>query len=105
MAANTTPVVSSSTAPDTPTRAAWLALAGCLLGVFMQMLDTTIVNIALPDLTVDLGASTSEQLFVLSVYTLAFACTLLTAATLGGRLGRRRMFIFAMVAFTVTSVL
>ena len=105
MAANTTPVVSSNAAPDTPTRAAWLALAGCLLGVFMQMLDTTIVNIALPDLTVDLGASTSEQLFVLSVYTLAFACTLLTAATLGGRLGRRRMFIFAMVAFTVTSVL
>lgn len=61
---------------------AWLALAGCLLGVFMQMLDTTIVNIALPDLTVDLGgASTSQQLLVLTVYTLSFACTLLTAAT------------------------
>ena len=42
---------------------------------------------------------------MLSVYTLAFACTLLTAATLGGRLGRRRLFIVAMVAFTVTSVL
>ncbi|NED69934.1 MFS transporter, partial [Streptomyces sp. SID10244] len=63
-------------------RAAWVALAGCLLGLFMQMLDTTIVNIALPDLTTDLRASTSEQLLVLSVYTLAFACTLLTAATL-----------------------
>ncbi|MDL9936255.1 MFS transporter [Gordonia sp. ABSL1-1] len=86
-------------------RESWLALAGCLLGVFMQMLDTTIVNIALPDLTADLGASTSEQLLVLTVYTLAFACTLLTAATLGGRWGRRRMFITAMVAFTVTSVL
>ncbi|AZG44044.1 Multidrug resistance protein Stp [Gordonia insulae] len=86
-------------------RAAWLALTGCLLGLFMQMLDTTIVNIALPDLTVDLGASTSQQIFVLSVYTLAFACTLLTAATLGGRLGRRRVFIVAMIAFTVTSIL
>ncbi|GAB34298.1 DHA2 family efflux MFS transporter permease subunit [Gordonia otitidis] len=105
MAANTTPVVSPSKSADTSPRAAWLALAGCLLGLFMQMLDTTIVNIALPDLTVELGASTSEQLFVLSVYTLAFACTLLTAATLGGRLGRRRLFIVAMVAFTVTSVL
>ncbi|GAC68984.1 DHA2 family efflux MFS transporter permease subunit [Gordonia soli] len=86
-------------------RAVWVALAGCLLGVFMQMLDTTIVNIALPDLTVDLGASTAEQLFVLSVYTLAFACSLLTAATLGGRYGRRRIFVLAMVAFTITSVL
>ncbi|MFE0747479.1 MFS transporter [Gordonia sp. NPDC058843] len=84
---------------------AWAALAGCLLGVFMQMLDTTIVNIALPDLARDLGASTSQQLLVLTVYTLAFACTLLTAATLGARLGRRRMFVTGMVAFTVTSVL
>ena len=86
-------------------RTAWLALTGCLLGLFMQMLDTTIVNIALPDLTVDLGASTSEQVFVLSVYTLAFACTLLTAATLGGRFGRRRTFVVAMIAFVATSLL
>nr|WP_257881098.1 MFS transporter [Gordonia terrae] len=84
---------------------AWAALAGCLLGVFMQMLDTTIVNIALPDLARDLGASTSQQLLVLTVYTLSFACTLLTAATLGARVGRRRMFVAGMVAFTLTSVL
>lgn len=84
---------------------AWTALAGCLLGVFMQMLDTTIVNIALPDLARDLGASTSQQLLVLTVYTLSFACTLLTAATLGARVGRRRMFVVGMVAFTATSVL
>ncbi|MGC5258469.1 MFS transporter [Gordonia sp. DT218] len=98
-------VPADSIAAEPVVRAAWLALAGCLLGLFMQMLDTTIVNIALPDLTVDLGASTSEQLLVLSVYTLAFACTLLTAATLGGRLGRRRVFVTAILAFTVTSVL
>nr|WP_279627980.1 MFS transporter [Gordonia lacunae] len=84
---------------------AWTALAGCLLGVFMQMLDTTIVNIALPDLARDLGASTSQQLLVLTVYTLSFACTLLTAATLGARVGRRRMFVVGMVAFTAASVL
>lgn len=57
MAANTTPVVSPSKSADTSPRAAWLALAGCLLGLFMQMLDTTIVNIALPDLTVELEQS------------------------------------------------
>ncbi|WP_281063081.1 MFS transporter [Gordonia sp. 'Campus'] len=84
---------------------AWAALAGCLLGVFMQMLDTTVVNIALPDLTTDLGASTSQQLLVLTVYTLAFACALLPAANLGARLGRRRLFVTGMIAFTVTSVL
>lgn len=83
----------------------WAALTGCLLGVFMQMLDTTIVNIALPDITTELVASTSQQLLVLSVYTLAFACTLLPAATLGDRLGRRRLFLASVVAFSVTSVL
>lgn len=83
----------------------WAAFAGCLIGLFMQMLDTTVVNIALPSLTVDLGASTAEQLLVLTVYTLAFACTLLTAATMGARFGRRRMFITALILFTGFSVL
>ncbi|WHU49829.1 MFS transporter [Gordonia sp. L191] len=103
------PASQNSSACDAPApvppRGSWLALAGALLGVFMQMLDTTIVNIALPDLTVELGASTAQQLFVLSVYTLAFACTLLTASTLGGRYGRRRLFMSALIAFTVASVL
>ncbi|WP_439032649.1 MFS transporter [Gordonia terrae] len=97
----------STSAADRP--GAWAALAGCLLGVFMQMLDTTVVNIALPDLTTDLEASTSQQLLVLTVYTLAFACALLPAANLGARLGarlgRRRLFVTGMVAFTATSVL
>ncbi|MFT3660488.1 MAG: MFS transporter [Gordonia sp. (in: high G+C Gram-positive bacteria)] len=91
--------------PAAPTRAARLALCGCLLGLFMQMLDTTVVNVALPDLTVDIGASTAQQLLVLSVYTLAFACTLLTAATIGGIFGRRRLFLLSLVVFTVASVL
>ncbi|GAA1480439.1 hypothetical protein GCM10009624_08790 [Gordonia sinesedis] len=86
-------------------RSAWPALAGCLLGVFMQMLDTTIVNIALPDVATDLAASTAQQVLVLSVYTLAFACTLLPAATLGDRLGRRRLFLAAVIAFVITSTL
>lgn len=71
----------------------------------MQMVDTTIVNIALPDLSRDLAATSSDQLLVLTVYTLAFACTLMTGSRIGERVGRHRMFVGALAAFTVASVL
>ena len=84
--------------------AAWLAFAGCLIAVFMQMIDVTIVNTALPRLTADLGASRSAELLVISGYSLAFACTLLSAARLGAIIGRRTMFLTSVVAFTAASV-
>ena len=83
---------------------AWLTFAACLLSVFMQMIDVTIVNTALPDLTRDLAASSSAQLLVISGYSLAFACTLLTAARLGALCGRRRVFLVAVVMFTAASI-
>ncbi|MFI5719234.1 MFS transporter [Nocardia sp. NPDC051750] len=83
---------------------AWVAFAGCLLSVFMQMIDVTIVNTALPEITTDLQASSAQQLLIVSGYSLAFACTLLPAARLGARIGRRRMFLLAVVAFTAASV-
>ncbi|SIS12322.1 DHA2 family efflux MFS transporter permease subunit [Williamsia sterculiae] len=88
-----------------PPVGAWAALVSCLLAVFMQMLDTTIVNIAIPDLTTGLGAASSQQLLILSVYTLAFACTLLTATTIGSRYGRRRVFVLALLGFAAASTL
>ncbi|GAA1462870.1 DHA2 family efflux MFS transporter permease subunit [Williamsia maris] len=88
-----------------PSARSWLALSACLIAVFMQMVDTTIVNIALPSLSTDLGATSSNQLLVLTVYTLAFACTLMTASRLGELWGRRRVFLGALIGFTVTSVL
>lgn len=84
---------------------AWLALSCCLIAVAVQMVDMTIVNIALPSLGSDLRASSGQQLLVLTAYTLAFACILLTASRLGERVGRRRMFIGALAGFTVASVL
>lgn len=84
--------------------AAWLAFAGCLIAVFMQMIDVTIVNTALPRMTADLGASRSAELLVISGYSLAFACTLLSAARLGAVVGRRAMFLTSVVAFTAASV-
>ncbi|ORM38212.1 MFS transporter [Williamsia sp. 1135] len=85
--------------------APWLALSCCLIAVAVQMVDMTIVNIALPSLGTDLGASSGEQLLVLTAYTLAFACTLLTASRIGERIGRRRLFIAALAGFTLVSVL
>ncbi|MEV0336517.1 MFS transporter [Nocardia sp. NPDC050717] len=84
--------------------AAWLAFAACLSAVFMQMIDVTIVNTALPELTADLGASRSAQLLVVSGYSLAFACTLLTAARIGAMVGRRTMFLASVAAFTAASL-
>ncbi|MQY29814.1 MFS transporter [Nocardia aurantia] len=89
---------------DTTARHAWGALAACLLAVFVQMLDLTIVNTALPELTRDLSATGTVQLLVVTVYGLAFACTLLTAARLGERFGRRRLFLLGMTMFTVASL-
>ncbi|WP_067686627.1 MFS transporter [Nocardia jejuensis] len=83
---------------------AWLAFAGCLVAVFMQMIDVTIVNTALPDITTDLAASSGAQLLVVTAYSLAFACTLLTAARLGELFGRRVMFLGSVLAFTAASV-
>jgi EmrB/QacA subfamily drug resistance transporter len=86
-------------------RGAWLAFAACLVAVFMQMVDLTIVNTALPSVARELHASASNQLLVITVYTLAFACTLMTCARLGEWFGRRMMFLAAMAAFTAASAL
>ncbi|WP_328395202.1 MFS transporter [Nocardia sp. NBC_00416] len=83
---------------------AWPAFAGCLLSVFMQMIDVTIVNTALPAITTDLNATSAQQLLIVSGYSLAFACTLLPAARVGAMTGRRRMFLIAVLAFTAASV-
>ncbi|MEV6276240.1 MFS transporter [Nocardia sp. NPDC051832] len=84
--------------------AAWLSFTGCLIAVFMQMIDGTIVTTALPSITADLAASRQAQVLVVSGYALAFACTLLTAARVGELVGRRGMFLWSVVAFTAASV-
>nr|WP_051918799.1 MFS transporter [Prescottella defluvii] len=95
----------SDTVTYPPPRRAWLGLTASLLAVFMQLLDTTIMNVALPSIASDLGADSSAQLLMVSVYVLAFACTLITAARLGDMLGRRRVFLAAMSVFVLASLL
>ncbi|MEU1951671.1 MFS transporter [Nocardia rhamnosiphila] len=94
----------TAAARTVPGPGAWAAFAGCLLSVFMQMIDVTIVNTALPAITADLRASSAQQLLIVSGYSLAFACTLLPAARAGALTGRRPMFLAAVVAFTAASV-
>jgi EmrB/QacA subfamily drug resistance transporter len=82
-----------------------LTLGACCFGLFMVMLDNTIVNVALPSIQRDLGAGVSGLQLVLDAYVLVFASLLLTAGSLGDRFGRRRVFRAGLVVFTASSAL
>lgn len=73
--------------------------------LFMVTLDNLVVTTALPSIRLDLGAGLEGLQWTVNAYTLAFATFLLTAAALGDRLGRRRMFSVGLVVFTVASAL
>src|SRR5919197_6634684 len=79
------------------------ALVAVCLGYFMVILDATIVNVALPALHDDLGASVSGLQWVVDGYTLPFAAFLLSAGAVGDRVGNRRMFAIGLVAFGCAS--
>jgi EmrB/QacA subfamily drug resistance transporter len=82
----------------------WL-LAVSVLGSGMAFLDGTVVNVALPDIGRDLGASTSALQWILNGYLLTLASLILLGGSLGDRYGRRRIFIAGVVLFTVASLL
>ncbi|TNU74865.1 multidrug efflux MFS transporter [Miniimonas arenae] len=84
-------------------RSPWSILPPLILGFFMIMLDTTIVNIAVPTLVQDLDASLVAVGWVTSAYLLSYATLLLLAGRLGDRFGSRRVFIGGLVVFTVAS--
>lgn len=81
-----------------------LSLICICLGYFMVILDTTVVTIALPNIQHELGAAISDLQWIVSGYTLVFACLLLSAGALGDRLGNKRMFLIGLVLFTGASV-
>ncbi len=92
----------TASSPD-PNR--WKALAVCLVGGAMVLLDVSIVNVALRSISVGLHASGDALQWVLSGYSLTFGLLLVPAGRLGDARGRRRLFIFGMLAFTFASVL
>jgi EmrB/QacA subfamily drug resistance transporter len=83
----------------------WAALAVLMIAGFMDLLDTTIVNVALPAIRDDLGAGYSAVQWVAAGYTLAFAVGLITGGRLGDIYGRKRMFLLGMAGFTAFSLL
>jgi EmrB/QacA subfamily drug resistance transporter len=73
------------------------------VGLFMVVLDNLVVNVALPSIHRDFGASVQSLEWIVNGYVLAYAVLLLTGAALGDRLGRKRMFIAGIVLFTAAS--
>src|SRR3954466_5854110 len=82
----------------------WKALPVLLAGSFMVVLDFFIVNVALPSMATDLGASQSSLEWVVAGYGLAFAAFLITAGRLGDELGRRRVYAIGLAFFTLASL-
>ncbi|MFC9693761.1 MFS transporter [Kribbella sp. NPDC056951] len=78
-------------------------LAAVGIPTFMVTLDNLVVTNALPVIKTELGASLSDLQWFINAYTLAFAALLLTAAALGDRIGRRRMFLAGIALFTLAS--
>jgi MFS family permease len=79
----------------------WWTLAVLCIATFMLLLDVTVVNVALPGIERDLGASLSDLQWVISAYALSLGATLLAAGSLADRVGRRRVFTFGLVLFSL----
>jgi EmrB/QacA subfamily drug resistance transporter len=82
----------------------WWTLLGVSFGLFMIMLDNTVVNVALPSIQRDLGIGLAALQWVVAGYALAFASLLLTGGKLADLLGRRRMFVAGLAVFALSSL-
>jgi EmrB/QacA subfamily drug resistance transporter len=81
----------------------WWTLGAMCFALFMIMLDNTVVNVALPSIQRDLGASISGLEWTINGYTLSFAVLLATGGRLGDIFGRRRIFLIGVVVFALSS--
>ncbi|OUM03452.1 DHA2 family efflux MFS transporter permease subunit [Variovorax sp. JS1663] len=85
-------------------RKRWLALMVLCLGVLMIVLDTTIVNVALPSIRTDLGFTETSLVWVVNAYMLTFGGFLLLGGRLGDLFGHRRLFLAGITLFTLASL-
>ncbi|MFE7213329.1 MFS transporter [Streptomyces sp. NPDC057611] len=86
-------------------RRRWFALAIVMTAAFMDLVDVTIVNIAIPSIQQDAGASFSQIQWITAGYALAFAAGLITGGRLGDIHGRKRLFLLGIGGFTLASAL
>ncbi|WP_333778999.1 MFS transporter [Streptomyces sp. IBSBF 3136] len=100
---STEPTLGSQQAPGDRRR--WFALAIVMAAAFMDLVDVTIVNIAIPSIQRDADASLSQIQWITAGYALAFAAGLITGGRLGDIHGRRRLFLVGIGGFTLASAL
>ncbi|HEY1357683.1 MAG TPA: DHA2 family efflux MFS transporter permease subunit [Thermoleophilaceae bacterium] len=81
----------------------WVVLLVLALGEFMILIDSTIVNVALPSIATDLGASLDELLWIVNSYVLLFALLLILSGRVGDMIGAKRMFIAGLAVFVLSS--
>ncbi len=82
----------------------WWTLVAVSFGLFMIMLDNTVVNVALPSIERDLHISIAQLEWIVTAYALVFAALLITGGKLGDLFGRRRIFIVGLAVFTLSSL-
>jgi EmrB/QacA subfamily drug resistance transporter len=82
----------------------WWTLAAVAFGLFMIMLDNTVVNVALPSIEKDLHISISQLEWIVTAYALVFAALLITGGKLADLFGRRKIFIVGLVVFSLSSL-
>ncbi|MFC6508053.1 MFS transporter [Promicromonospora citrea] len=85
-------------------RSSWVALAVLILGVSMALLDTTIVNVALPTIRTSLDASEGTLSWIISGYALAYGLALIPAGRVGDRVGHKWVFVVGLAGFTLASL-
>jgi EmrB/QacA subfamily drug resistance transporter len=95
---------STMTAAPVITRRTWAAFAVLILGTAMALLDTTIVNVALPTIRISLSADEATLSWIISGYALAYGLVLIPAGRIGDRVGHKWVFIVGLTGFTLASL-
>lgn len=104
MSASTATQLSAPPDPTAPVPRRWWALGAICLSVLVLGFDGTILNVALPDLAVQLHANTGQLQWIVDAYLIVFAAAMLPAGLLGDRFGRRKMLIAGLVLFGSASL-
>ncbi|WP_120337869.1 MFS transporter [Cryobacterium soli] len=101
----TIPASSPATSTPVPHSRRWWTLSVVALAQLMVVLDSTVVNIALPSAQADLGFSNGDRQWIVTAYSLAFASLLLLGGRLSDLIGRKRTFIIGLIGFAIASAL
>jgi DHA2 family multidrug resistance protein-like MFS transporter len=100
-----TPAPEMTATPPKATRRDWLGLAVIALPCLLYSMDLTVLNLAIPQLSVDLKPSAAQLLWIVDIYGFMVAGSLITMGTLGDKIGRRKLLLIGAAAFGLASIL